>query len=146
MHKQLKITAAYFGIVLGLTGIGQAWHAAHILWNLPAIVGEFIIVVAFLSWAALITSYLWQIVSNFEAIKTEFLHPVQGQHPSTNSSFDTTNFYSCHPLLYDLGMVFNNSWDYMAHDLLLVAHGRTVARREALGGHSPYNLFTGRRR
>ena len=82
VRRQLKITAAYFGIVLGLTGIGQAWHMAHVLWNLPAAVGKILIVVAVLSWTVLIVSYLWQAVWKFEAVKTEFLHPVQGSTPA----------------------------------------------------------------
>lgn len=34
------IPAAFFGIVLGLAGLGNAWNAAHQLWHMPALVGE----------------------------------------------------------------------------------------------------------
>jgi tellurite resistance protein TehA-like permease len=34
------VPAAFFGIVLGLAGLGSAWRAAHQVWHLPAMVGE----------------------------------------------------------------------------------------------------------
>jgi len=33
------IPAAFFGIVLGLAGLGNAWRAAHRVWQAPAFVG-----------------------------------------------------------------------------------------------------------
>jgi tellurite resistance protein len=52
------VPASFFGIVLGLAGLGGAWRAAHQLWGLPAWIGETIEGVATLVWASLIALYL----------------------------------------------------------------------------------------
>ncbi|MGU7775220.1 dicarboxylate transporter/tellurite-resistance protein TehA [Burkholderia sp. MR1-5-21] len=80
--RRAKIPASYFGMVLGLAGLGQAWRAAPHLWHLPPVAGEFVLAVAVLVWAILITSYLWQAISNFAAVQAEWLHPVQGGTPA----------------------------------------------------------------
>ncbi|GAB3628111.1 dicarboxylate transporter/tellurite-resistance protein TehA [Pandoraea terrae] len=78
----MKIPASYFGMVLGLAGLGQAWRTAVRLWDLPPVVGEALLATAGLVWAILIVGYLWQTIRNFEMVKAEFLHPVQGGTPA----------------------------------------------------------------
>lgn len=80
--KQAKIPASYFGMVLGLTGLGQAWRAAVRLWGMPSSVGEALLAIAALVWAVLILGYFWQAIRNFEVVKAEFLHPIQGGTPA----------------------------------------------------------------
>ena len=60
MSKGFKppiVPAAFFGIVLGLAGLGNAWRAAHQVWQLPAIVGEIILALASIVWAVLIALF-----------------------------------------------------------------------------------------
>jgi len=45
------VPAAFFGIVLGLAGLGGAWRTAHQVWNLPAVVGEVLMAMAAIVWA-----------------------------------------------------------------------------------------------
>lgn len=80
--KQAKIPASYFGVVLGIAGLGQAWRSAAQLWHLPSVVGEALLALAALIWVALVVVYLWQSTKNFEAAKAEFLHPIQGGTPA----------------------------------------------------------------
>lgn len=80
--RQAKISASYFGIVLGLAGLGQAWRVASQLWDLPPPAGESLLVIAGLVWAILIIGYVGQAIRNFEAVGAEFLHPVQGGTPA----------------------------------------------------------------
>ncbi|KJV25196.1 potassium-tellurite ethidium and proflavin transporter [Aquitalea magnusonii] len=82
IKKQAKIPASYFGIILGLAGLGQAWRSAVRLWELPPAVGETLLAIAGLVWALLIIGYTSQAIRNFEVIKAEFLHPVQGGTPA----------------------------------------------------------------
>lgn len=76
------ISASFFGIVLGLSGLGQAWRVAVTLWGLPGLVGEGVLLSATLTWAILLTRYLWQAVCCPEVVRQEFLHPVQGSTPA----------------------------------------------------------------
>ena len=54
------LPASYFGIVLGLSGLGQAWRIAHPLWGLPAIMGEGLLAIATLVWLVLLIAYITQ--------------------------------------------------------------------------------------
>lgn len=52
------IPAAYFGMVLGLVGLGSAWRVATTLWGLPAVIGESIMVFGAVVWAMLTVGYI----------------------------------------------------------------------------------------
>lgn len=69
-------------MVLGLSGLGQAWRVAARLWGLPAIIGEVLLLVASLVWLALLVSYLVQAVTRPDVTANEFRHPVQGSTPA----------------------------------------------------------------
>lgn len=76
------IPASYFGIVLGLSGLGQAWRIAHSLWQLPSFVGESLLGVATFVWLALLIAYIVQTVRDPDFVTQEFRHPVQGSTPA----------------------------------------------------------------
>ncbi len=42
----VPIHLSYFGVVLGLAGLGQAWRIAARLWHLPPAVGEALVAIA----------------------------------------------------------------------------------------------------
>ena len=71
------VPAGFFGIVLGLAGLGNAWRAAHQVWHLPAIVGEILLAFASIVWAVLIALFaLRWIFARAESLG-EAHHPVQ---------------------------------------------------------------------
>ncbi|MFC3024867.1 dicarboxylate transporter/tellurite-resistance protein TehA [Vibrio zhugei] len=76
------IPASYFGVVLGISGLGQAWRTAHTLWGLPAIIGESLLVIAILVWLILLIAYITQAIRTPSSVGQEFLHPVQGSTPA----------------------------------------------------------------
>jgi len=76
------IPAAFFGAVLGLSGLGQAWRVAQGLWGLPGMVGEGILAVAAVVWAVLWLLYLRRLVVERAAVWAEMQHPVQGGTPA----------------------------------------------------------------
>ncbi|MDP5238540.1 dicarboxylate transporter/tellurite-resistance protein TehA [Uliginosibacterium sp. 31-16] len=80
--KQRSLPASFFGIVLGLAGLGQAWRVAHALWGLPILIGEALLGIAALVWAALLALYLVQALRQPERVRQEFSHPVQGGTPA----------------------------------------------------------------
>jgi len=49
-----NMSASYFGIVLGLAGLGSAWRGAERAWQLPKFIAGWIYVVAGVVWAALV--------------------------------------------------------------------------------------------
>lgn len=53
-HRDLPaIPASFFGMVLGLAGLGNAWRAAHSVWGFDRTVGEIILLAASIVWALL---------------------------------------------------------------------------------------------
>lgn len=76
------LPASFFGMVLGLSGLGQAWRIASKLWGVPTQIGEAVLLVAALVWLALLLSYLTQAVRHPAVVRNEFKHPVQGSTPA----------------------------------------------------------------
>jgi tellurite resistance protein len=71
------VPASYFGIVLGLAGLGSAWrHAAHV-WGLPHDVGEALMFFAAITWLPLLVLYAAKWIHAREDALQELEHPVQ---------------------------------------------------------------------
>ena len=70
------VPASFFGIVLGLSGLANAWRVGARIWQLPAVVGEVLTFVSLAVWLLLIALFLlkWTIARE-EAFK-EVAHPV----------------------------------------------------------------------
>ena len=76
------LPASFFGMVLGLSGLGQAWRVASKLWGVPDAIGEAVLLVAALVWLALLLTYLAQALRHPSVVANEFRHPVQGGTPA----------------------------------------------------------------
>ena len=71
------VPASFFGMVLGLAGLAGAWRAAHLVWGLPALIGELVMMAAALVWLALAILYGLKWLVAREAALREAAHPVQ---------------------------------------------------------------------
>jgi tellurite resistance protein len=71
------VPASFFGIVLGVIGLGNAWRAAHQLWGLPAVVGEVVMAIGVAAWAIIMLLFLAKWIVSSEGAWSEALHPVQ---------------------------------------------------------------------
>ncbi|UPG88034.1 dicarboxylate transporter/tellurite-resistance protein TehA [Luteibacter aegosomaticola] len=89
MLLRRSIPASFFGMVLGLVGLGGNWRNAARLWGVPPAIGETIMAVAFVVWAVLILSYAVKWLGHRDAALEEAKHPVQccfiGLVPSTTA-------------------------------------------------------------
>jgi tellurite resistance protein len=77
-----SIPASLFSVVLGLSGLGQAWRVAIRLWRLPSLAAELILLLAGLVWFGLLVAYLVHTVRQPERARHEFRHPVAGSTPA----------------------------------------------------------------
>lgn len=77
-----NIPASYFGMVLGLSGIGQSWRLANTLWRVPAVIGEIVLAIAAAVWLSLLLLYIRQVLLARHAVLAEIRHPVQGASPA----------------------------------------------------------------
>lgn len=71
------VPASYFGMVLGLAGLAGTWRAAHLAWGLPALVGEVIMLVGGMVWAAVTVLYALKWIVARETALAEAAHPIQ---------------------------------------------------------------------
>ncbi len=78
MRKFPRIPASFFGIVLGLAGLGKCWIAAEMAWDVPDFFSQIILAATVFVWAILMALYIakW-LVARDEAL-AEIHHPVQG--------------------------------------------------------------------
>jgi tellurite resistance protein len=73
----LQVPASYFGIVLGVIGLGNAWRVAHRIWQLPSAIGETLEWLGALIWLALALLYLAKWLFEKTRAIEELRHPVQ---------------------------------------------------------------------
>jgi tellurite resistance protein len=71
------VPAAFFGIVLGLAGLGNAWRSAHAVWGAPANVGEALMAIAAIVWVVLLVLFVLKWIFASAAAREEAEHPVQ---------------------------------------------------------------------
>ena len=77
-HRPLPVVpASFFGIVLGLAGLGGSWRAAHQVWGLPAWTGEALMLAGALVWAILLALSVAKWILAREAALREVKDPVQ---------------------------------------------------------------------
>ena len=70
-----SLPASFFGIVLGLSGLGQAWRLSVRLWDMPTVIGEAVLLLSVLVWAVLLVVYVLQAIRRPEIARKEFQHP-----------------------------------------------------------------------
>jgi tellurite resistance protein len=69
--------ASFFGIVLGVAGLGGAWRVAARVWGLPSVVGEALMLIAAITWALMLGLYAAKWLFAREEALRELEHPVQ---------------------------------------------------------------------
>ena len=74
-HPPRPVPASFFGIVLGLSGLGSDWRAASALWGLPGYVGESLLAVASAVWLVLLVAYVQKWLTARSTALAELEHP-----------------------------------------------------------------------
>jgi hypothetical protein len=77
LHWVPNAPVAFFGIVLGLAGLGNAWRAATAAWQVPAVVGEALMAAATVVWVIVVALYALKWAFLRPQAIAEALHPVQ---------------------------------------------------------------------
>lgn len=72
------LPVAFFGSVMGLTGLAVAWRLAHVRFGTPAWVADAIGIIAIAAFIALALAYPIKALTSFEHVRKEFVHPIAG--------------------------------------------------------------------
>ena len=75
--SRIAVPTSFFGIVLGLVGLGDCWRAASRAWGLPQAVSEVVMACAFGIWLLLLALYVGKWVWARDEALAELRHPVQ---------------------------------------------------------------------
>ncbi|EHW9564033.1 dicarboxylate transporter/tellurite-resistance protein TehA, partial [Salmonella enterica] len=85
-HKQsdrvLNLPAGYFGIVLGIIGMGFAWRYASQIWAISHWPGDIMVILAMIIWALLTLAFLSRLVRFPHSVMAEVRHPVMSSFVS----------------------------------------------------------------
>lgn len=71
------VPAAFFGMVLGLAGLGGIWRLAARIWGMPPGIGEIVMLVAAAVWLIVTVLYAAKWIRAADAARAEVGHPVQ---------------------------------------------------------------------
>jgi tellurite resistance protein len=74
--KKIVVPAGFFGIVLGLAGLGSGWRLAARVWSLTPSIGEAVSLLAAAVWLVLILLYAAKWIWLRAEALAEFRHPV----------------------------------------------------------------------
>ncbi len=77
IRRAPAVPVTYLGAVLGLGGLGNAWRAAHRVWDAPSIVGEGICLAALVVWSACGIGFVRSWVSKSETARGDFRDPAR---------------------------------------------------------------------
>ncbi len=67
-----------FGSVMGLSGLSIAWSGAHTLWHVPELIHQVLALISVVVFVLLLLAYAVKIMTAWEEVKSEFLHPTAG--------------------------------------------------------------------
>lgn len=80
--RVVNLPSGYFGIVLGIMGIGFAWRYAATIMNFPAYIGEVIISIGSVIWLLLALFFLFKAIFYRKLLLDEINHPLLGSFVS----------------------------------------------------------------
>ncbi|MCS4271773.1 MULTISPECIES: dicarboxylate transporter/tellurite-resistance protein TehA [Raoultella] len=75
-QRVLNLPAGYFGMVLGIIGMGFAWRYASTIWPVSRSVGDGLVVLAATIWALLAVAFITRAIRFPWSVRQEMRHPV----------------------------------------------------------------------
>lgn len=81
-RTMLNLPAGYFGMVLGIIGMGFAWRYAATIWPVPPEISESFEILAIAVWLALALAFIVRLVKYPQTVMDEIRHPLKGSFVS----------------------------------------------------------------
>lgn len=114
----INIPAGYFGMVLGIIGMGFAWRYASTIWPVSPFIGEGLVAVATLIWLSLAFAFVYRLLRYPSLVVAEMRHPLTG---SFVSLFPATT------MLVSIGLAAYSQTRLLADILFLWEHACSCA-------------------
>ncbi|KHE07856.1 dicarboxylate transporter/tellurite-resistance protein TehA [Citrobacter braakii] len=81
-ERVLNLPAGYFGMVLGIIGMGFAWRYASQVWPVSHLIGEGLVILAMVIWGLLTLAFLSRLLRFPQSVLAEIRHPVMSSFVS----------------------------------------------------------------
>ena len=81
-QQVLNLPAGYFGMVLGIIGMGFAWRYASTLWHVTRWPGESLVALAIVIWFLLTVAFITRAIRYPRSVLAEMRHPVMSSFVS----------------------------------------------------------------
>lgn len=75
-NQVLNLPAGYFGMVLGIIGMGFAWRYASTIWPVSRVIGDGLVILAMVIWALLAVAFISRALRFPHSVLQEMRHPV----------------------------------------------------------------------
>ncbi len=124
------IPASFFGIVLGLVGLGDCWRVAAKAWDLPPIIGEAIMFFGFGIWLILISCYLLKCLLHKDEALAELNHPIQSCFIGLSGVATLLAAVAINPHAHSLAQIL-----FVIGAFVQLAYGIYFLGRSWMGGH-----------
>lgn len=72
----LNLPAGYFGMVLGIIGMGFAWRYASTIWPVSRVIGDGLVILAMVIWALLAVAFISRALRFPHSVLQEIRHPI----------------------------------------------------------------------
>ena len=130
------IPLSFFGIILGLVGIGDCWRVAVKIWGLPSYIGESIMLLAVIIWGILLLNYIIKWIFSPNEALTELNHPIQSCFAGLIGVSTLLIAVAVEPYFINLSNVF-----FIAGTIIQLAYG-VYFTGLSFKGERDYNTIT----
>lgn len=80
--SHLNLPASYFGIVLGIIGLGFSWRFAATIWPVTLLPADGLIILAMVIWALLMLAFISRMFRHGASVLEEISHPLKSSFVS----------------------------------------------------------------
>ncbi|ANR77461.1 dicarboxylate transporter/tellurite-resistance protein TehA [Kosakonia sacchari] len=80
--SHLNLPAGYFGIVLGIIGLGFSWRFAATIWPVTRLPADGLIILAMVIWALLMLAFISRMFRHGASVLEEITHPLKSSFVS----------------------------------------------------------------
>ncbi|MCI4031385.1 dicarboxylate transporter/tellurite-resistance protein TehA [Dickeya dianthicola] len=81
-NSHVNLPAGYFGIVLGIIGLGFSWRFAATIWPVTTIPANTLIFMAIIIWVLLMSALIVRVVRHVDSLLQEIRHPLKSSFVS----------------------------------------------------------------
>ena len=81
-ERVLNLPAGYFGMVLGIIGMGFAWRYASQVWPVSHWIGDGLVILAMVIWGLLTLAFISRLLRFPHSVLAEIRHPVMSSFVS----------------------------------------------------------------